>query len=160
MPFALSGEEDIDYGYTVPLLLLTEHLTQWSLIPIATASGLDAKQHFECGKQMKRVLQSESKRIAVIASADLSHHATHASPEGARSEGEQFDATLRTCVSTHDVETLLSMDAQLLERAGQCGHKPIALLYGLLDEVNIKTQELAYESPFGVGYLTARIDVA
>ncbi len=159
VPFTMTSQEELDYGYTIPLLLLTPHLQNWKLVPLAT-SLLDARQHYEMGRQLKRVLHAEQRRVAVIASADLSHHANANSPQGATPEGQQFETEIREKIRTMDAAGLLAMDQHVVEQADQCGYKPIVTLMGALENLNCVSKELCYEAPFGVGYLTARFDIA
>lgn len=154
-PFALTDAEELDYGFTVPLLLLASQIPSMKLLPISM-SGLDAARHAEFGGLLKEVLHSETSRIAVIASADLSHHANANAPQGHTEGGEEFDRLIREAVVKRDAERLLNIPASLLEEAGQCGYKPILTLLGCLREMNVAANELCYEAPFGVGYLTAR----
>jgi MEMO1 family protein len=159
VPFTLTSSEELDYGFSVPLLLLTPHLKDWHLVPLAP-SLLGAQAHVDFGKKLKAVLHSESTRVAIIASADLSHKLTAQSPGGVSVEGPAFDATIRSKLKTMDVQGLLALDAQAVEAAGQCGYRPIMMLLGALDGINVKPTEVAYEAPFGVGYLTMRFDLA
>ncbi len=154
LPFTLTSSDELDYGFTIPLLLLTKHMKNVRLAPIAP-SLLDAQTHVEFGKMLKEILQEDPSRIAFIASADLSHKLDEQSPAGANVEGPAFDATIRSKMKTIDIDALLSMDPEAIEAAGQCGYRPIMTLAGLLDGMNLDIKELCYESPFGVGYLTA-----
>ncbi|MEN9557649.1 MAG: hypothetical protein RL141_18 [Candidatus Parcubacteria bacterium] len=158
IPFTLSSNEELDYGFTVPLLLLTSHLTDWRLVPVAP-SQLDPQAHVDFGKELGQALHAEAARVAVIISADLSHKLTAASPGGASVEGPAFDATIRHKLATMDTEGLLALDAQAVEAAGQCGYRPIMTLLGILDGMNAKPKELCYEAPFGVGYLSMPFDL-
>jgi aromatic ring-opening dioxygenase LigB subunit len=159
IPFTLTSSEELDYGFTIPLLLLASHLTDWHLIPLAP-SLLAAQAHFDFGKQVQNVLQRESTRVAVIISADLSHKLNAQSPGGASVEGPAFDATIRSKLKSLDTQGLLALDAQAVEAAGQCGYRPIMSMLGMLDGLNVTATELAYEAPFGVGYLTMKFDLA
>ncbi len=159
IPFTLSSSEELDYGFTVPLLLLTPHLQDWRLLPLAP-SLLDARAHLDFGKAVQEVLHNESSRVAVIASADLSHKLNEQSPGGASVEGPAFDATIRSKIAAMDSQGLLALDPYAIEAAGQCGYRPIMVLLGLLHDMNVTPHELCYEAPFGVGYLTVNFEVA
>jgi aromatic ring-opening dioxygenase LigB subunit len=158
VPFTLTSNEELDYGFAIPLLLLTTHLQNWKLIP-ASPSMLDGAAHYDFGKQLKRVLHAESERVAVIASADLSHKLSPESPGGASTEGPLFDQAVRDAISSGNPQALLHLDARVIDNAGQCAYRPIATLLGTLEEINVKQTTLCYEAPFGVGYLTAKYDV-
>lgn len=159
VPFTLTSSEELDYGFGVPMLLLTSHLPSWKLIPISP-SMLDGKSHYEFGKQLKRILHAEAGRVAVIASADLSHKLNAESPGGASTEGPLFDKTVDEAASANTPEPLLAIAPDTVENAAQCGYRPIMTLLGTLDEMNVTPKKLCYEAPFGVGYLTVRYDIA
>jgi aromatic ring-opening dioxygenase LigB subunit len=159
MPFTLSSSEELDYGFTIPLMHLTKNLQNWKLVPLSV-SMLDAKAHFTFGQELKNVIHAETSRVAVIASADLSHHSNQNSPEGYLPEGEAFDKFIREKALGPDGAGLLTAAPDMLEKAGQSGYKPILVLAGCLDGMNVKAKELAYEAPFGVGLMTMRYDLA
>ena len=50
---------------------------------------------------------------------------------------------------------LSSLDPRLIEAGGECGLRSIITLGGFLGDDPIPTRVLAYEGPWGVGYLTA-----
>jgi aromatic ring-opening dioxygenase LigB subunit len=158
VPFTLTSSEDLDYGYAVPLLLLTSHLTNWKLVPVSP-SMLDGKEHFNFGRQLKRVLHAEPERVAIIASADLSHKLGPDSPAGASEEGPAFDKAVQDSVAANDPSPLLSLPPAVVEGAAQCAYRPITTILGCLENMNVTAKILSYESPFGVGYLTARYDI-
>ncbi len=157
--FSMTSSEELDYGFTVPLMYLTKNLQNWKLVPLGV-SLLDAATHFRFGQELKNVIHAETNRVAIIASADLSHHANMNSPEGALPEGEAFDKFMRTQALTLDGPALLAADPNMLEKAGQSGYKPIVMLAGCLEGMNFKAKELCYEAPFGVGLMTVRYDLA
>ncbi|MDO8583607.1 MAG: AmmeMemoRadiSam system protein B [bacterium] len=159
VPFTLTSQEELDYGYTVPLLLLTSHLKSWKLLPLAP-SLLDAHAHFEFGRQIKRVIHAEARRVALIASVDLSHHANAQAPNGATPEGQQFDTLIREKLKALDAPGMLSLDQDMIEKAGSCAYPSLLVLLGALDNLNVKATELCYEAPFGVGCLSAMFQPA
>lgn len=159
IPFTLTSSEELDYGYAIPIILLTSHLQNWKLFPISP-SMMDGKAHFEFGRQLKRVLHAETRRVAIIASADLSHKLSSESPGGASTEGPKFDEAVQQAVSTNNPDALLSLPQEMMENAGQCGYRPIATFLGTLENMNVTPNVLCYEAPFGVGYLTAKYEIA
>ncbi|MBU1349208.1 AmmeMemoRadiSam system protein B [Patescibacteria group bacterium] len=159
VPFTLTSSEDIDYGFAVPLLLLTTHLTAWKLIPVSP-SMLGGKEHYDFGRQLKRVLHAEEDRVAVIASADLSHKLGPESPAGPSEQGPAFDRAVQDAIAKNDPKPLLALDASVTEESAQCGYRPIMTLLGSLENMSVTPKLLSYEAPFGVGYLTARYDIS
>jgi AmmeMemoRadiSam system protein B len=159
IPFTLTSSEELDYGFTIPILMLTQHLQNWKLIPLSP-SMMDGKAHYEFGRQMKRILHMEKRRVAVIASADLSHKLSAESPGGISEVGPKFDEAIKTGILSDDPTPLLTMSPEIIENSGQCGYRPICTLLGMLDKMNVNRQLLSYEYPFGVGYLTAKFEIA
>ncbi len=158
-PFVLTTSEELDYAFTIPLLFLTRHLKSFRIIPIAP-SLLSAQAHADFGVALQQTLDASTSRIAIIASADLSHKLETRSPGGASVEGPAFDATVRSKTAAMDLDALIAMDADAVTAAGQCGYRPILMLMGCFRGINARATELAYEAPFGVGYLTTLIEPA
>lgn len=158
VPFTLTSNEELEYGFTVPLLLLTQNLTRWKLIPVSP-SNHGGQAHFEFGRHVKRVLHSDPRRAAVIASADLSHALSKDAPDGDTPEGHAFDAAVQAGIAEADHAPLLSMDMRVVDGASQCGYRPIMTLLGCVDGIKTVPRILSYEAPFGVGYLTAIFEI-
>lgn len=154
IPFTLTSQEELDYGCTVPLLLLTKNLPNWKFAPL-TPSLLGPQAHYEFGREIARVLQRENQRVAIIASADLSHHANVQSPQGASPEGLAFDTAIRSAVITRHHAELIGLDAKIRDGAAQCGYQPILAFMGMIADLSGTMREICYEAPFGVGYMTA-----
>jgi MEMO1 family protein len=158
IPFTLTSSEELDYGYTIPILMLASHLQNWKLFPISP-SMMDGKAHYEFGRQLKRTLHAETRRVAVIASADLSHKLTAESPGGASIDGPKFDAAAQEFCVAKDPTPFLTLPVDVVENASQCGYRPITTLLGTLENINTTPKLLSYEAPFGVGYMVAKFDI-
>lgn len=148
----LSTDEALHYATAVPLMLLTEKLPNVQLVPV-TYSKLDAKAHFKFGETLKDVVMDSDKRIAVIASGDLSHALTSESPAEFHPDGEYFDNKMQELIANKNTAGLLSMDPERVKNAQQTCYRSLTMLSGLLERVSYKPQMLSYEAPFGVGYL-------
>jgi AmmeMemoRadiSam system protein B len=158
LPLVLGSSEHIDYGCAVPLYYLTQHLPNVRIVPLIT-SQLDMKAHHTFGKELKDEIMSSTKRIAVIASADLSHRVGENSPDGLSPRGVAFDEKVMEVITKHDTNGILDLDEDWIKEAQACGAKVIATISGMLDDVNHEAKVLSYEKPFGVGYLVARMKI-
>lgn len=152
------NQEEIGRGASVPLFYLTEHLKDVKIIPLNQAE-LNNEQHFLLGKYINEIIQKTSKRIAVIASGDLSHTLKKDSPAGFSPAGKIFDNKLIEYLNTKNYTGLISLDESLTKSAVECGLKPLLILTGILNEYNYTPEILAYEFPFGVGYLTVHFEL-
>lgn len=155
LPVQLMSEEKIDHGATIPLTYLTEHLPQVKIVPIGY-SALTPEDHVTFGKFLKEQIMESGKRVAVIASGDMSHCLTKDAPHGLKPAGEAFDKALQQAFKVHDTSSLSTLDAGLVQDAEECSYRSSLILMGILDGMNYTYVQHAYEHPFGVGYLTAQ----
>lgn len=155
-PITLISTPAMDYGLTVPLSLLRIP-RQTKLIPF-TPGALDAKTIFNTAEDMKEVLSATGKRVGIIASADLSHRLSTDAPMGFSPRAQAFDEAVRESIETKNSSRLLRTDLELVREVGACGFSPIISLLGILAGMETTARTLAYEHPFGVGYLTVQYE--
>ncbi|MFH1456914.1 MAG: AmmeMemoRadiSam system protein B [Patescibacteria group bacterium] len=146
--------EKIDHGVSVPLFYLAKKLENTKIIPI-NYSNEGFASHFSFGKQLSELIKSSSQRIAVIASGDLSHTLTKDAPAGFNPEGNKFDRKIIKLLEKKEYNQIVMTDPCFANKACECGLRSIAMLLGIIDEINLYPNILSYEGPFGVGYLVA-----
>ncbi|MEE9248788.1 MAG: AmmeMemoRadiSam system protein A [Dehalococcoidia bacterium] len=147
-------EYDLDHGVMVPACFLIDQLRTRPLVPLLF-SALPLEAHLAFGRAIARAARQSNRRVALIASGDLSHRLLPEAPAGYDPIGHEFDGRVRDAVASLDSQALLDMDPVLIARAGECGLRSIVILMGALEGAQVRPQVLAYEGPFGVGYLTA-----
>lgn len=150
----LITEQKLDYGAAIPLKLLLSELPEVKIIPLYY-SGLDNQTHYEFGKILQETLFHYPEKIAVIASGDLSHCHTKEAPLGYCPRAKKFDKKIVDALKNKKPEDILKFETELIIEVHECGLRSILILLGILDGINYKANILAYESPFGIGYLTA-----
>lgn len=155
LPFTLDSDAKLDYGVGVPLTLLVEQEKKPSLIPISY-SHLSPKIHVQFGRMLKDVFLASNKRIAVIASGDLSHALSSDAPAGFHPSGEQFDQIVLQSLEHLSLSQLLSIEPELLKDASESGYRSLLILFGILDHMHVRAEILSYEHPFGVGELVTQ----
>jgi aromatic ring-opening dioxygenase LigB subunit len=151
-PFQAISEKKLDHGCGIPLFMLKNSLKSVKIIPIYY-SGLDYNAHYIFGKNLKNELLKTKKRVAILASGDLSHRITKNAPAGYSPKGAKFDKKLIDFLTKKKVKNILELNHDLIHEAGECGLKSIAILMGILEEVDCRPEKISYEAPFGVGYL-------
>lgn len=151
-PLQMISVENLDYGTAVPLLVLALKLANTKVIPI-NYSGLDLSAHFKFGQLLKREFLVSKNRIAVIASAELSHKVTKNAPAGYSPKGKKFDQKLIEMINKNKIEDILNLNQNLISEICECGLKSIIMLLGALDGYQYRPRALSYEAPFGIGYL-------
>jgi len=149
-PLVELGAGDLDHGLLVPLYYLREAGLDLPVVILNPGPG-DARSHHALGEALGRALRAFPKRVAVVASGDLSHRLKDDGPYGFDALGPVFDRSVVEALHGRpDAEAILSLAPDLVKRAGVCGYKPLAMLLGALGEVS--SEVFSYEGPLGVGY--------
>ncbi len=154
VPLVLGSQETLDYGAAVPLLLLTNGWKRTCIVPISYSGGT-AKEHYQFGEALREVLESTTRRVAVIASGDQSHALETHSPAGYAKEGPAYDAAVQSSIVNKNTAALLSLDPEDVAAAKECSYRSLLMLLGVLEHANYDPVIDSYEAPFGVGYLVA-----
>lgn len=152
LPVQLVSQESIDHGASVPLFFLTRHLPDVKILPLGFSS-LPTEKHLEYGELLKEIILQDNRRIAVIASGDLSHALTVEAPNDYHEDGQKFDDSLRSLLEVRNTAGIAALDATLVANAHECGYRSILILLGLLKNIHYNFKTYSYEAPFGVGYL-------
>ena len=143
--------EFLDYGTAIPLLRIASKLDA-KIIPVGY-SNLSRDEHLAFGEIIGEIIHDSKERIAVIASGDLAHDIDK-NPKHA--EVDQF---IRSALKNNNLTALKKISSELLAESGECGYRSILILQGILGNRHAPFSELAYEHPFGVGFLTAQYNV-
>ncbi|MBU4338366.1 AmmeMemoRadiSam system protein B [Patescibacteria group bacterium] len=148
-------ESALDHGALVPLYYLTKNIKP--KIVHLSFTFLDYSVHFRYGKIIGNVSRDDSKKIAIIASGDLSHRLIPGAPAGYSARGKEFDRTIIEHLENRKIKKILALDKALVEEAGECGLRSIIMLLGILSGQRYDFNLLNYEGPFGVGYMVGRM---
>ena len=124
-------QPELDHGTMVPLYFLAKYCKTCKIVRLAL-SGF--------------------RKIAWIASGDLSHKLTRSGPYGYNAAGPEYDKKIMDVMGSGNFAELFSFKDTFLEEAAECGHRSFVLMAGALDGLAVKAEKLSYEGPFGVGY--------
>ncbi|MFY9134197.1 MAG: AmmeMemoRadiSam system protein B, partial [Bacillota bacterium] len=141
----------LDHGAVVPLYFLAKEHYPFRLVAVSMGVGA-LNELYTFGMCMASAIDKSQYRVAVIASGDLSHRLSPDAPAGYAPEGKIFDEAVVGALGTMDVAALARLDDALIEAAGMCGLNPIIMMLGSLDGIEVESEVLSYEGPFGVGY--------
>ena len=142
---------ELDHGALVPLYYLSKAGFKGQLIHISVGT-LSYEQMYNFGIAVQKAIHRGDKRVAVVASGDLSHRLTPDAPAGYSPQAAEFDRQVLEAFQNINRKALLTLDKKLIQEAGECGLRPIFFLLGVVDGMDGKAQLLSYEAPFGVGY--------
>lgn len=141
----------LDHGAVVPLYFLAKEHYPFRLVAVSMGVGA-LNELYTFGMCMASAIDKSQYRVAVIASGDLSHRLSPDAPAGYAPEGKIFDEAVVGALGAMDVAALARLDDALIEAAGMCGLNPIIMMLGSLDGIEVESEVLSYEGPFGVGY--------
>jgi len=149
-----------DWGFNVPLFFLAKDFK--GEIKTYLIGLENPKFYFEEGKQLYKSIsqKSNSQKVALIASGDMSHCLKEEGPYGFHPDGPKFDKEFIDALKKKGVESILKLD-EYFPGAGECGLRSFCFLLGILEAHSKnsgqawKAEILSYEGPFGVGYLVA-----
>ncbi|HXG93007.1 MAG TPA: AmmeMemoRadiSam system protein B [Blastocatellia bacterium] len=144
----------LDHGAMVPLYYLRE--AGWSgPVVVIGFTMLSIEKHLAFGRAIERAARSINKRIALVASGDLSHRLIVGGPYEFEPTAHLFDEQIVRSISKGDPSGVINVDDDLRNRAGECGYRSILIALGSVGENLRDHQVLSYEGPFGVGYMVA-----
>ncbi len=144
-----------DWGFNVPLHFLAKDIHDIEVKTYLTDSA-SPEVHFNRGRELIKNLKY-IKRLAWIASGDMSHRLKEDGPYSLHPSGPKFDKEFIKLLKEKNVGAILNMNPKLVEKAGECGLRSFCMLLGALEKSKVKWQPeiFSYEAPFGVGYLVA-----
>lgn len=141
----------LDHGYVVPMSFLDPDGAR--PVVVLSLSWLPLAEHRRFGAVIAQAAHRLDRRAAFVASGDCSHRLTPSAPAGYSPRGAVFDAMLVDTLKHDHLDDLVNTDLSFAEDAGECGLRSFVTLSGFIP--GAATRVLAYEGPWGVGYLTA-----
>jgi MEMO1 family protein len=141
----------LDHGTLIPLRFILNDTFHPPIVRIGLA-GVSREIHIALGQHLVEVANQLHRRIAIIASGDLSHRLKVDGPYGFDPSGPRFDAQVIHALEHNDLDALRRINPVLCEEAGECGYRSLLILSGALSKVPMMSKVLSYEGPFGVGY--------
>lgn len=146
----------IDHGSLVPLYYLYKAGYRGKVV-IFNYCALTKDEHIELGKKLKNIFSEENKKIAFIASGDLSHRLIPEAPAGYNEQGQVFDDFVVENIKNGNYQTIINCDDTLRDMAGECAYNSLMVAFGILDNKPMNNKIYSYEGPFGVGYLNSTL---
>lgn len=146
----------MDHGSGVPLYYIFKAGYKGSVVIFNYCHGNNDK-HKGFGKSLVKAAENSNKKVALIASGDLSHRVIPSAPAGYHPDGEKFDALIVKAVQEGDYDRITSMDLSLRENAGECAYNSLMVAFGAIEDTRKNNKVYSYEAPFGVGYLVASL---
>jgi len=151
-----SLETQLDYGSGIPLYLLKTPEQSFKTVGIAPADKLELEEHLSLGKKIGELLKNNPRNTALIISGDLSHRLKRKSPGGYSPRGPKYDSKIIEYLNEPEtaILNLMKIDKRLVRDASESALKPLIIALGVLENYHYEPDILAYQTDFGVGYLS------
>lgn len=146
---------ELDHGVMVPLRYLEEAGLREAKLLVISIGFLPLLDLYRFGMAVRDAASTLGRRVAVIASGDMSHRLKDEGPYGYNPDGPLFDRLMQEYLSEGRFNDILRIKPEMRENAGECGYRSVIIMLGSLDGTKVEPKLLSYEGPFGVGYLTA-----
>ncbi len=141
----------LDHGALVPLWFLAEAGWAGPTVILSLnypgAGGLAA-----LGEAIAAAAHALPRRLAIVASGDMSHRLTANAPCGFHPQAHQFDEAFIQLVRAGDYQQIENIAPELLEVAAEDAVDSTLIAASAVNWQTTGHQVLNYEGPFGVGY--------
>ena len=152
----LLHEHFLDHGTAVPLYFLQRHGFHGKVVTLGY-SFLSNDDHLRFGTSIRNAVEEVGRRVAFIASGDLSHRLKPHAPAGYNPEAHGFDDQVVEALRSNSPQRIVEIDHNLRKLAGECGYRSMLVAIGACSNLPPSCEVLSYEAPFGVGYLVAQL---
>ena len=147
---------DLDHGTAVPLYFLQRYGWHGRVVALGY-SFLSNEDHLRFGNCIRAAIDKVGRRVAFIASGDLSHRLKPGAPAGYNLEAHLFDEEVVEAIRSNSTRRIVTIDQELRRTAGECGYRSMLVAIGVAQELESRCEVISYEAPFGVGYMVAQL---
>lgn len=146
----------LDHGTTVPLYFLLRNGWRGKVVGLGY-SFLSNEDHVRFGACVRRAIEATRRRVAFVASGDLSHRLKPEAPAGYNPDAHLFDEEVVEALRACQPERIIDINQNLRRMAGECGYRSMLVAFGAAEGSDAACEVLHYEAPFGVGYMVAQL---
>lgn len=140
LALTLSTESGLPFGCAAPLATLARRISHMRIVPISPGQTMNGKELYQTGVILKHAIENSPKRIGVLATGDVS--LAHL-------------ADIQIILEEKSTASLLKIAPELKNHSDDAAYRPLAMLFGILDNTPARAEILSVESPFDVGYVVA-----
>ena len=159
---ARTGDDLLDHGTMVPLYFLRESYRRRGYdgasdsipVPILRVglSGLSLEEHRALGTLIAQCIERLGRRVAFVASGDLSHKLQEGGPYGFDPAGPLYDERIMDVMGRAAWPELLDFTEKFCREAAECGHRSFTIMAGCFEGTPVRAEVLSHEDVTGVGY--------
>ena len=144
-------DRTLDHGALVPLWFLAEAGWAGPTIVLSLNYPEDGGLR-ELGEAIAAAAHASHRRIAIVASGDMSHRLKSSAPCGFHPRAQHFDETFIRLIRNGDYHGIGNIDPKLRELAAEDAVNSTLVAAAAVDWRTTGHKVLNYQGPFGVGY--------
>src|SRR5207253_5967184 len=118
---------------------------------------LSGEDHLRFGRCVRAAIEKVGRRVAFIASGDLSHRLKRDAPAGYNANAHLFDEEVVDAIQRCATRRIVEIDQDMRRTAGECGYRSMLVAIGAAEGAESNCEVISYEAPFGVGYMVAQL---
>jgi aromatic ring-opening dioxygenase LigB subunit len=157
-----ASDMQMDWGTLVPLwFVLKKPKNKTRIVIVAPSREIPLKMNYRFGQLLGRMMKNDrKKRFVFIASADQAHAHLKSGPYGFDRAAARYDRLVVDAIRDNDLGPLLRLDTRFVEKAKPDSLWQIAMLAGVIDVVQSKSELLSYQVPTYYGMVCASFEPA
>jgi AmmeMemoRadiSam system protein A len=144
-------DAELDHGAVVPLWHLAD--AGWRGPTVVIGLNYPGEPGLvELGEAIAGSARRAGRRVAVVASGDMSHRLQPGAPAGFHPRAKEFDGAFIECLRAGDYRKLPDFDPELRDLAAEDAVDSTLVAASAVNWNATGHEVLGYEGPFGVGY--------
>jgi AmmeMemoRadiSam system protein A len=144
-------DAELDHGAVVPLWHLAD--AGWRGPTVLIGLNYPGEPGLvELGEAIAAAARRAGRRVALVASGDMSHRLQPGAPAGFHPRAKEFDGAFIECLRAGDYRKLLDFDSGLSDLAAEDALDSTLVAASAVNWNAAGHEVLSYEGPFGVGY--------
>lgn len=145
----------MDWGTLIPLWFLTDQGKDCKIVMLTPSREIPLQDLVDFGKVASECTARLNRRAIFVASADQGHAHKPDGPYGFNSASKVYDDMVIKAVGANDLRRLLNLPSRFIDDAKPDSLWQIAMLQGMLESVQMKSEFLSYQTPTYFGLLCA-----
>jgi aromatic ring-opening dioxygenase LigB subunit len=147
----------MDWGTLVPLWFMMPRCRKRPRIVIVTPSReIPLSKNFEFGQMIAKQAETDrAKRIVFVASADQAHAHKHTGAYGFSRQAKEYDKMVLDALMNNRMGAVMTFKQDLVSAAKPDSLWQMAMLAGIADEIQLKSEIVSYDVPTYFGMICA-----
>jgi len=145
----------MDWGTLIPLWFFGTQVKRPRVVIVTPSREIPMENLVKLGSVVAQVAKKSGQKVAFVASADQAHTHDRKGPYGFHPASAKFDKLVKKAVEENNLKILFNLKKRFIEDAKPDSIWQIAILGGVLEQVQMKSELISYQAPTYFGMLCA-----